>query len=188
MRPSLVILTIAAMGLAGGCGQVEAQDEPTTTRPPAATPTTGTAETPSTTGVSATTTRPATPATPSTTARARALLTTTTTRPATTTTTRPLSQAEATSRLCAGVTSADTAIAQGSFGVGGLRLASAIGTYGAAAEPDVTAAAKAMLRAGVDVDADNYVAARQAAFAACARAGYPQMRRGPIQCIQAPCP
>ena len=185
MRPSLVILTIAAMGLAGGCGQVEAKDEPTTTRPPAATPTTGPVETPSTTGVAATTTRPATPST-----RARALPTTTTTRPATTTTTttRPLSQAEATSRLCAGVASADTAIQQGSFGVGGLRLASAIGTYGATAEPGVTAGAKAMLRAGRDVDPDGYVAARQATFAACARAGHPQIRRGPIQCIQAPCP
>jgi len=182
VRPSLVILTIAAMGLAGGCGQVEAQDEPTTTRPPAATSTTGPAETPSTTGVAATTTRPAMT---STTARARP--TTTTTRPATTTT-RPLSQAEATSRLCAGVASADTAIAQGSFGAGGLRLASAIGTYGATAEPGVTAGAKAMLRAGRDVDPDGYVAARQATFDACARAGYPQIRRGPIQCIQAPCP
>jgi len=184
MRPSLVILTIAAMGLAAGCGQVEAQDEPTTTRPPAATPTTGPVETTSTTSVAATTTRPATP---STTAQARPT-TTTTTRPATTTTTRPLSQAEATSRLCSGVTSADAAIEQGSFGVGGLRLASAIGTYGAAAEPGVTAAAKAMLRAGVNVDADSYVAARQSAFAACAQAGHPQTRRGPIQCIQAPCP
>jgi len=183
VRPSLVIVIIAAMGLAGGCGQVEAQDEPTTTRPPAATPTTGPVETSSTTAVVATTTRPATP---STTARARP--TTTTTRPATTTTSRPLSPAEATSRLCGGVASADTAIAQGSFGVGGLRLASAIGTYGAAAEPGVTAGAKAMLRAGMDVDPDGYVAARQATFAACARAGHPQIRRGPIQCIQAPCP
>jgi len=183
MRPSLVILTIAAMGLAGGCGQVEAQDEPTTTRLPAATPTTGPVETTSTTGVAATTTRPATPST-----TARALPTTTTTRPTTTTTTRPLSRAEATSRLCAGVASADDAIAQGSFGVGGLRLASAIGTYGATAEPGVTAGAKAMLRAGMDVDPDGYVTARQTTFAACARAGYPQIRRGPIQCIQAPCP
>ena len=59
---------------------------------------------------------------------------------------------------------------------------------GAAGEPGVTAAARAMLRAGVDVDADGYVSARQAASAACTRAGHPQIRSGPIQCITAPCP
>lgn len=187
MRPNLIALALASAGLTVGCGQVSAPDEPTATQPAPDRPsspvtTTVTAVTSSTTTVivppSTTTTRRST----TTTVRS----TTTTLRASTTT--RPLTRAEATSRLCTGVASADASIQQGKFLQGGLRLSSAIGANEKVADPAVVAGARAMLRAGLNGDAQAYVLSRQTTSSACAQAGYPINLSGPIQCIQEPCP
>ena len=182
-----LVLVLATIGLIGACGQVDVPDETTTTAvaPGATVTTSSTVTTPPPSSSSTTTPSTLRRTTPPTTARP---LTTTMITGAAPTTTRPLTPAEATSRLCAGVASADEAIQRGSFVSGGLRLGSAISANEAVADPGAVAAARSMLRAGVKGDPAGYVSAREAASTACTRAGYPINLRGPIQCIQAPCP
>lgn len=120
-----------------------------------------------------------------TTTRPRA---TTTTALATTTTARPLTRAEATSRLCKAVEAADAAVQQGSFVAGGLKLSSGIGTYEKVADPAGVAGARSMLRAGLNGDPEAYGDARQVTSTACTAAGYPIRLSGPIQCVREPCP
>jgi hypothetical protein len=112
----------------------------------------------------------------------------TTMRPASTTTSRPLTRTEATAKLCGAVGSAADAIGSGSFVAGGWRLSSALTAYEKAADPAVATAARQMLRAGLDGDAEAYLDARSAASDACARAGSPIRISGPIQCVTTPCP
>lgn len=188
MHPKLLFLTFAAAGLTVGCGHVSAPDDPTATQPRPAGP-----AAPVTTAVmEATSVVPTTVTVPPLTTTARRS-TTTTARSTTitlgaTTTTRPLTRAEATSRLCTGVASADASIQQGKFVQGGLRLSSAIGANEKVADPAVEAGARAMLRAGLNGDAEAYVVSRQTTSSACAQAGYPINLSGPIQCLQGPCP
>ena len=180
-----VVAALAALTGLAGCEQDQAapQDQPATTSVPESSTSVAPATITTTTTtrlVPATTTRPA----PTTTTRPAP---TTTARPVTTTT-QPLSKAEATSRLCKAIESADAAIQQGSLVAGGLRLSSGIGTYEKVADAAVVSAARSMLRAGLDGDPDAYGSARQAASTACTRAGFPIRLGGPVQCVTTPCP
>ena len=181
MRTPLLLLLLAPLGLAG-CGQVSTKDDPisssmsipapSSTVPP--TTVVATTSTPVPVPAGATTTMPTPQAT--------------TARPATTSTTRPLTRAEATSRLCTAVAEADERIQRGNFVGGGLRLSGGIAANDKAADPAVVAAARTMLRAGINGDAEAYVDARPVAAAACARAGYPIRLSDPVQCVTTPCP
>ncbi len=184
MRTSIIIIIGAAVGLSGGCGQVSTEDDTTATTEltRAAPPTVAVTTAPPTPDAPT-----AQPTTAPTGAPTPTTIRTTTTRPATTTT-RPLTRAEATSNLCTSVASADEAIQRGNFVAGGLRLSSAIGRNEKAADAAVLAAARSMLRSGLNGDAEGYVTARSTASTACARAGYPIQLSGPIMCVQAPCP
>jgi len=169
MRARLVlIIATTTLGLAG-CGHVSAPDEPatTTTRPAQAT----TAPAGTTPSIVPATVGPTTP----TTVRA-------------TTTTRALSRAEATAGLCKAVAEADQRIQQGRFVSGGLRLGGGISANEKMADPAVLSAARGMLKAGLDGDAERYATLRQTASTACAKAGSPIQLSGPIMCITAPCP
>lgn len=182
MRGSATILVTLALALAAGCGQVAApQEQPSTTAPAGAQP-----------AISTTVAVPgpaATPAQPvATAATTRPPVTTTTTRPVTTTTTRPLTRAEATTRLCKAVEAADAAINEGRLVAGGLKLSSGIGSYEKVADPAVVAAARSMLRAGLNGDAEGYGDAAAAASAACTRAGAPIVLTSGIRCVRGPCP
>jgi len=183
MRTQTLVLLLATLGLAG-CGQVSIEDDPISTS--RTSPTSSSTTVPTSVAV-ATPSPPPVPAEATTTVTRPPATTISTTRPITTTT-RPLSRAEATSRLCTAVAEADERIQRGNFLGGGLRLSGAITANEKAAEPAVVAAARSMLRAGVNGDPEAYVAARPVASAACARAGYPIQLSGPIQCVQAPCP
>ena len=184
MRTPSLVLLLATLGLAG-CGQVSMEDDPIST--PRSSPASSTTVP---TSVTVATTPPPSPvsAGATTTASGPQTTTTTTARPVTTTTTRPLSRAEATSRLCTAVAAADERIQRGNFLGGGLRLSGGITANEKAADPAVVAAARSMLRAGVNGDPEAYVAARPVVSGACARAGYPIQLSGPIQCVTAPCP
>ena len=183
MRTHTLVLMLAGLGLAG-CGQVSMKDDPigtsrsspesSSTVPTSVVVATSPPAAPVPAGVTTTVTRPQT-------------TTITTARPATTTT-RPLSRGEATSRLCTAVAEADERIQRGNLLGGGLRLSGGISANEKAADPAVVAAARSMLRAGVNGDPEAYVAARPVASAACARAGYPIQLSGPVQCVRAPCP
>lgn len=185
MRHPMLLLLLAPLGLAG-CGQVSMQDDPISTSGSSPTPPPTAAPVP----VAAVTTPPPppVPAGAMTTVTRPRSTTITTARPATTRTTRPLSRAEATSRLCTALEEADERIQRGNFLGGGLRLSGGIAANGKAADPPVVAAARAMLRAGVNGDPEAYVDARPLASAACAQAGYPIQLRGPVQCVTTPCP
>jgi len=187
MRSALVTVIVVGVGLTG-CGSVLTQAKPsattTTTRP--ATPTTTdaatTVVTPATVQGSITTTTTTTRPGPTTTRPAP------TTLRLTTTTTRLLTRAEATAGLCTAVADADQRIQQGRLLSGGLRLSGALATYEKAADPAVVAAARAMLRSGVNASPEGYVTARSTASTACAQAGFPIQLSGPVQCLVAPCP
>lgn len=90
--------------------------------------------------------------------------------------------------MCTAVAEADERIQAGNLLGGGLRLSGGISANEKAADPAVVAAARSMLRAGVNGDPEAYVDARSVASAACARAGYPIRLSGPVQCVTAPCP
>ena len=108
--------------------------------------------------------------------------------PAPTTTVKPaLSTAEASGRLCDAVIAGDAAVRAGNLVAGGLRLSGGISNYGDAAAPAVTSAARTMLSAGVNGDAEGYVAAREQAAPACAPFGR-TVNTGGIRCITFPCP
>ncbi len=181
MRTPSLVLLLATLGLAG-CGQVSMEEDPTST------PSSSPALTAVPTSVAVPTTPPPSPvpARATTTVSRPRATTTTTAQPVTTT--RPLSRAEATSRLCTAVAAADEQVQRGNFLGGGLRLSGGITANEKAADPAVVAAARSMLRAGVNGDAEAYVAARRVASGACAQAGYPIQLSGPIQCVKAPCP
>ena len=98
-----------------------------------------------------------------------------------------LSPAEASGRLCDAIISGDAAVRAGNLVAGGLRLSGGISNYGAAAVPAVTSAARAMLSAGMNGDAEGYVAAREQAAPACAPFGR-TVNTGGIRCITFPCP
>lgn len=183
-RPLLIVSL--ALAVVAGCGHVAGEDQATPTtigRASEATPTTATMAASGVTTAPAPTTTPPTRVT-ATTAHAAA----STVRPATTTTARPLTRAEATSRLCTAVAEADGRIQGGNFVGGGLRLSGAIAAYERVADVAVVSAARSMLSAGLNGDAESYATARTAASTACTRAGYPIQLSGPIMCIQAPCP
>lgn len=185
MRTPSLVLLLATLGLAG-CGQVSMEEDPISTSRSSPSSSSTTAPT----RVAVATTPPPSPApvgATTTVSKPRAT-TTTTAQPVTTTTTRPLSWAEATSRLCTAVAAADQRIQRGNFLGGGLRLSGGITANEKAADPAVVTAARSMLRAGVNGDPEAYMAARPVASAACARAGYPIQLSGPVQCVTAPCP
>ena len=98
-----------------------------------------------------------------------------------------LSPAEASGKLCDAVISGDAAVRAGNYVAGGLRLSGGISNYGEAAAPSVTAAARAMLAAGLAVDEEGYVVARQQAATACAPFGR-TVPTGGVQCVTFPCP
>jgi hypothetical protein len=188
MKPTLLIPAALLLGLSAGCGQVTVPESlPTTTGAPA----------PTTADPAVTVAAPAPgPAAPSSTSARPATTTTMTSRPAptttiraaTTTTTRPLTRAEATSRLCKAVEAADAAIQAGNLVGGGLRLSAGISAYEKTADPAVVTGARSMLRAGLDGDPEAYGDARRATSTACTRAGTPINLGGGIQCITTPCP
>ena len=182
MRTPSLVLLLATIGLAG-CGQVSIEEDPIST--PGSAPVSSTTV-PTSVAVATTPPPSPVPARATTTVSKAQATTTTTAQPVTTT--RPLSRAEATSRLCTAVAAADEQVQRGNFLGGGLRLSGGITANEKAADPAVVAAARSMLRAGVNGDAEAYVAARQVASDACARAGYPIQLSGPIQCVKAPCP
>ena len=127
------------------------------------------------------------PATTRTTVR-----TTTTARPAATTAPAPsttravLTRAAATQSLCKELETSVRLVSGGNTVGGGLRLSRAIGTYGDAADPSVTAPARRVLSAALAGDIDSSAAAVHEAATACGRLGFPIVVG--VQCVTTPCP
>ena len=177
-----VVATLAATACGGNSG--ESSQAATTTVVETTVTTVAPTTAPSTTGARSGTTR--------TTARA----TPTTARPATTvatvastlapTTTRALTKAEATQALCRDIETAVRAVSGGNTIGGGLRLTSAVNTYGSVADATVVSPARRMLSTALAGDLDASAAATQEAATACSRLGFP-ISIG-MQCVTAPCP
>lgn len=112
----------------------------------------------------------------------------------TTPTTRAPTRAEATSRLCSAIGSADSAFNRQTPGgyLAAVRLMDeGIAANERAADSAVVSAARSVRsRLSLSAQIDAYDAAVSAASAACLKAGSPIKRSGsgPVQCIQAPCP
>jgi hypothetical protein len=177
---------VAALALGGGCRSYPPTEEVASSSPTSVVEVTSTARATSApvsttrAGSTDTTARPAPAST-----RATVVATV---PPAPATTAAPvLSAAEASGKLCDAVISGDAAVRAGNLVAGGLRLAGGISTYGDAAVPAVSGAARAMLSAGRAGDDEGYVVARSGAATACAPFGR-TVPTGGLRCIQAPCP
>jgi len=98
-----------------------------------------------------------------------------------------LSRAEASTKLCQSIASANEAVMGGNFVAGGLRLNGGISSYADSADPAVVSAARSMLSAGLNGDADGYVLARGTAASACSTYGV-VIPTGGVECFTDPCP
>jgi len=103
-------------------------------------------------------------------------------------TARPeLSRTEASTKLCQAIRSANDAVMGGNFVAGGLRLSGGISSYADAADPALVSAARSMLSAGLNGDADGYVSARLTAANVCSSFGV-VISTGGVECLTDPCP
>lgn len=195
VRPVTVVIgAVVALVLGSGIATalVRSGGDGTASPAPASTTITTVDATTTTAAVVPTTTAPRTTLARVTTTRPPAATTAPAPAPAATvapTTTRPaLTRAAATQAMCRDIETSVRQVVGGNVVAGGLRLVSALASYGDVADPSVVAPARRAASAGASGDLDTSAVAIQQAAGACRALGYIVTLPGPVQCVTTPCP